>query len=62
MNFRITTISVLVAGTLLAGCANMTEQQQTTAKGAGIGALAGAAVGAMVGGGRGAATGAALGA
>ena len=40
----------------------MTETQQTTAKGAGIGAVAGAAIGAVAGGGRGAAIGAGVGA
>jgi outer membrane protein OmpA-like peptidoglycan-associated protein len=46
---------------ILSGCANMTETQQDTAKGAGIGALGGAVLGAAVGGSRGAATGAVLG-
>lgn len=45
----------------LAGCANMSETQQTTATGAGIGALAGAVIGGVTGGGRGAAAGAAIG-
>ncbi|NML85970.1 OmpA family protein [Polaromonas sp.] len=45
----------------LSGCANMSETQQGTAKGAGIGALAGAVLGAATGGSRGAATGAILG-
>jgi outer membrane protein OmpA-like peptidoglycan-associated protein len=40
----------------------MTETQETTAKGAGIGAVAGAAIGAIAGGGRGAAIGAGVGA
>ena len=45
----------------VAGCANMTETQKTTATGAGIGALAGAVIGGVASGGRGAATGAAIG-
>lgn len=45
-----------------AGCANMTETQATTAKGAGIGALGGAVLGAAVGGRSGAAKGAVIGA
>ena len=51
--------AVALAG--LSGCANMSETQQGTAKGAGIGALAGAVLGAATGGSRGAATGAILG-
>ncbi len=50
---------------MLAGCANMTETQQTTAKGAGIGAVAGAVLGSRGGAGgaaRGAVIGGALGA
>ncbi|WP_153108967.1 OmpA family protein [Propionivibrio limicola] len=46
----------------LAGCANMTETQRTTATGAGIGAVAGAVIGGISGGGKSAATGAAIGA
>lgn len=46
----------------LAGCANMTETQRTTATGAAIGAAAGAVIGGVSSGGRGAATGAAVGA
>ena len=53
--------SIVLAIAVLAGCANMNETQQDTAKGAGIGALAGAVLGAAVGGSRGAATGAVLG-
>ena len=45
----------------ITGCANMTETQSDTAKGAGIGALGGAVLGAAVGGSKGAATGAVLG-
>ncbi len=50
---------------LLAGCANMSETQSNTAKGAGIGAVAGAVLGAATAGGnkgKSAATGAAIGA
>lgn len=52
------------AATVLAGCESMTERQQTTAKGAGIGALAGAVIGSATGGkaGTGAVVGGALGA
>ena len=52
--------AVLVAFTL-GGCANMTETQKTTAKGAGIGAAGGAVIGAVVGGTKGAVIGAAVG-
>ena len=45
----------------LAGCSNMSETQQGTASGAGIGALAGAAIGALTNGSRGAIAGAAIG-
>ena len=53
--------TAVAVAALAGGCANMTEQQQTTAKGAGIGAAAGAVIGGIAGGGRGAATGAAIG-
>jgi outer membrane protein OmpA-like peptidoglycan-associated protein len=46
-------VGVAVAGTL-AGCANMTETQKTTATGAGVGAAAGAVIGGVSGGNRGA--------
>ena len=46
---------------VLSGCANMTETQSGTAKGAGIGAVAGALIGAATGGSKGAVAGAALG-
>ncbi len=46
----------------VAGCANMSETQSTTAKGAGIGAVGGAVLGAAVGGKSGAAKGAVIGA
>lgn len=53
---------IALAASSLVGCANMTETQSDTAKGAGIGAVAGAVIGAAAGGHRGAATGAAIGA
>jgi len=53
--------AVLAVTVALAGCAGMSEEQQATAKGAGIGALGGAAVGALVGGSKGAAVGAVVG-
>jgi outer membrane protein OmpA-like peptidoglycan-associated protein len=52
----------LLAGTLaISGCASMSESQQTTATGAGLGAATGAIIGAIAGGGKGAAIGAAAG-
>ncbi len=62
MNFKQTSAVLVAVSIALAGCAGMNEQQQSTAKGAGIGALGGAAIGALAGGGRGAAIGAAIGA
>jgi outer membrane protein OmpA-like peptidoglycan-associated protein len=56
------TITTLAAAVTLAGCANMSETQTDTAKGAGLGAVAGALLGAATGGSKGAATGAVLGA
>lgn len=53
---------MLAGVVLVSGCASMSETQQTTAKGAGIGAVAGAAIGAVAGGSRGAAIGAGVGA
>lgn len=53
---------VLSVAVLATGCASMTEKQQTTAKGAGIGAIAGAVIGGATGGRSGAVTGAAIGA
>ncbi len=50
-----------LALSVLSGCANMSETQDGTAKGAGIGAVAGALLGAATGGGKGAAQGAVLG-
>lgn len=64
-NIKKLTITSLSCATLavamLSGCANMTETQQGTAKGAGIGAAAGAVLGAVVGGRSGAVTGAVIG-
>ena len=51
----------VLALSVLSGCANMSETQDGTAKGAGIGAVAGALLGAATGGGKGAAQGAVLG-
>jgi outer membrane protein OmpA-like peptidoglycan-associated protein len=53
---------ICVSLALLAGCAEMSQTQQDTAKGTAIGAAAGAALGAIAGGGKGAAIGAAAGA
>lgn len=58
-------VAVLLAASFaLGGCANMSEREQGTAKGAGVGAVAGAAIGSVTGGsvGRGALIGSALGA
>ena len=57
------TLTVIAfAASSLVGCANMTETQSDTAKGAGIGAVAGAVIGGIANGGKGAAIGAAVGA
>jgi outer membrane protein OmpA-like peptidoglycan-associated protein len=65
MNMNKLAITALTSAALaiggLSGCANMSETQQDTAKGAGIGAVAGAVLGAATGGSKGAATGAVLG-
>lgn len=61
MNTQIKIIAAAIALSL-AGCANMTETQQDTAKGAAIGAGVGAVVGAVADGGKGAAIGAGVGA
>jgi len=65
MNVNKLAITALTSAALaiggLSGCANMSETQQDTAKGAGIGAVAGAVLGAATGGSKGAATGAVLG-
>ena len=55
-------LALAFAASTVAGCANMTETQSDTAKGAGIGAVAGAVIGGVAGGSRGAGTGAAIGA
>lgn len=63
MKKSVLTLTVIAfAASSLVGCANMTETQSDTAKGAGIGAIAGAVIGGVTGGSRGAATGAAIGA
>jgi len=59
---KLITVSVLTAAIGLSGCANMSETQKGTAKGAGIGAAAGGVIGAVAGGGKGAVIGAAVGA
>ncbi|MEJ7138387.1 OmpA family protein [Amphibiibacter pelophylacis] len=48
MRTQVTAI-VLASSLMLSACANMTEGQQTTGKGAGLGALAGAVIGAATG-------------
>lgn len=56
-------LSIVAAGILLGGCADMSQTQKSTGIGAGAGALAGAAIGSLTGGDRGAiAAGAAIGA
>jgi outer membrane protein OmpA-like peptidoglycan-associated protein len=59
---RAFTAAVIAAALALTGCANMTETQQGTAKGAAIGAAAGALLGAATGGSKRAGTGAIIGA
>lgn len=59
---RAFTAAVLVSAITLTGCANMTETQQGTAKGAAIGAAAGALLGVATGGSKRAGTGAVIGA
>ena len=61
MTKRVLTLSVM-SSLVLAGCADMSQSQRSTAEGAGIGAAAGAVIGALAGGGKGAAIGAAAGA
>ena len=56
------TVTAPTAALALSGCANMSETQTDSAKGAGIGALAGVLLGAATGGSKGAAQGAVLGA
>ncbi|MFC5521005.1 OmpA family protein [Polaromonas jejuensis] len=53
--------SLICAALALTACADMSQTQQDTAKGAGIGAVAGALLGAATDGSKGAATGAVLG-
>lgn len=55
-------LSTAAAAMVLSGCANMTETQSDSAKGAGIGAVAGAVLGGLTGGSKGATQGAVLGA
>ncbi|MDP1892813.1 MAG: OmpA family protein [Hydrogenophaga sp.] len=59
---RAITTAVLVAAITLTGCANMTQTQQDSAKGAAIGAAAGALLGVATGGSKRAGTGAVIGA
>ncbi len=54
-------VAAIVSTFVLSGCANMSEREKTTAKGAAIGAGAGAVVGAVAGKGKGAAIGAVVG-
>jgi uncharacterized protein YcfJ len=42
-------VSMILLAVLMAGCATMTDKEQTTAEGAGIGAVSGAVIGAGVG-------------
>lgn len=57
------TLAAVVTAVVLAGCANMSEEQKSgTTKGAAIGAIAGAVLGAAADGSKGAVTGAAIGA
>ena len=58
----VTRFSAALICLVLAGCADMSQSQRSTAEGAGIGAAAGAVIGALAGGGKGAAIGAAAGA
>ncbi|MCW5654404.1 OmpA family protein [Hydrogenophaga sp.] len=59
---RALTFTTLAAAIALAGCANMSETQSDSAKGAGIGAVAGAVLGGLTGGSKGATKGAVIGA
>lgn len=56
------TLGVVAAALALSGCANMSETQSDSAKGAGIGAIAGAVLGGLTGGSKGATQGAVIGA
>ena len=62
MNRHLILTPVLAALLALAGCTNMTQSQQSTLSGAGIGTAAGVAVGAITGDWAWAAAGAAIGA
>jgi len=53
--------AIVAAGALLAGCADMSDQQQRMLSGAAIGAAGGTAIGAIAGGSSGALWGAAIG-
>lgn len=55
-------LMAVTAALFVSGCANMTEGQQNTAKGSGVGAATGAIIGGLVGGGKAAAIGAGVGA
>ncbi|MGG7054175.1 OmpA family protein [Nitrosomonas sp. ANs5] len=55
-------VAVALAGSMIAGCADMTATQRGTGQGTLIGAGTGAAIGALAGGGKGAAIGAGAGA
>lgn len=59
--FKKSILATTLAAFVLGGCASMTETQQDTAKGAGIGAVGGAVIGAVAGGKKGALIGAAVG-
>ena len=63
MNSKTILAATIAAAVALGGCANtqMTERQETVAKGAGIGAAAGAVLGGLTGGSRGAVRGAVIG-
>lgn len=56
------TLLAVVSALAIGGCANMSETQRDSAKGAGIGAAAGVVLGGLTGGSKGAAQGAVLGA
>ncbi|WP_181936433.1 OmpA family protein [Hydrogenophaga sp. SNF1] len=56
------TVLTVAAALAISGCANMSETQSDSAKGAGIGAAAGLVLGGLTGGSKGAAQGAVLGA
>jgi outer membrane protein OmpA-like peptidoglycan-associated protein len=56
------TLLALASALAIGGCANMSETQRDSAKGAGIGAAAGVVLGGLTGGSKGAAQGAVLGA